>query len=151
MIEHAGQVAVGDRLPTLVKPPITRATLAYFCGASNDHNPMHVDPEAARAAGMDDVFAHGMLNMAYLGQLLTGWVAQANLRSFEVKFGAIVRLGEQLVCDGEVIDKQVDGGQYRIAIRLRAANQAGEEKLTGDAVVVLPPGRVEAATFITEP
>lgn len=150
MIEHAGQVAVGDRLPTLVKPPITRTTLAYFCGASNDHNPLHVDPDAARAAGMDDVFAHGMLNMAYLGQLLTGWVAQAHLRSFEVKFGAIVRLGEQLVCAGEVIDKQPDGDQYRIAIRLRATNQDGEEKLTGDAVVLLPPAPIEPAIPTTE-
>ncbi len=151
MIEHAGQVAVGDRLPTLVKPPITRATLAYFCGASNDHNPLHVDPDAARAAGMDDVFAHGMLNMAYLGQLLTGWVAQAHLRSFEAKFGAIVRLGEELVCSGEVIDKQYEDGRYRIAIRLLATNQAGEEKLTGDAVVLLPPAPIEPAMPVTEP
>ncbi|MAS40102.1 MAG: dehydratase [Porticoccaceae bacterium] len=138
MILHAGQVAVGDRLPTLVKPPITRATLAYFCGASNDHNPLHVDPDVARAAGMEDVFAHGMLNMAYLGQLLTGWVAQACLRSFEVKFGAIVRLGEQLVCNGEVVDKQLRDDGCRIVIRLLATNLAGEEKLTGEAVVELP-------------
>lgn len=150
MIEHAGQVAVGDRLPTLIKPPVTRATLAYFCGASNDHNPLHVDSDAARAAGMDDVFAHGMLNMAYLGQLLTGWVAQERLCSFEVKFGAIVRLGEQLVCAGEVIDKQPDGDQYRIAIRLRATNQDGEEKLAGDAVVLLPPAPIDPAIPMTE-
>lgn len=138
MIRHAGQVAVGDRLPTLVKPPLTRATLAYFCGASNDHNPLHVDPDAARAAGMDDVFAHGMLNMAYLGQLLTGWVEQSRLRSFEVKFGAIVRLGEQLVCDGEITDMAPGDTDCRIVIRLLATNQAGEEKLSGEAVVVLP-------------
>ena len=138
MIEHAGQVAVGDCLPTLVKPPITRTTLAYFCGASNDHNPLHIDPDVARAAGMEDVFAHGMLNMAYMGQLLTGWVAQAYLRSFEVKFGAIVRLGEQLVCNGEIIDKQLREGGCRVVIRLLATNQAGEEKLSGEAVVELP-------------
>jgi len=150
MIEHAGQVAVGDLLPTLVKPPITRVTLAYFCGASNDHNPMHIDPDMARAAGMDDVFAHGMLNMAYLGQLLTGWVAQERLRSFEVKFGAIVRLGEQLVCTGEVMEKEQVGDQWRVGIRLRATNQTGEEKLTGEAVVVLPAALVEAAIPTTE-
>ncbi|MFZ5654129.1 MAG: MaoC family dehydratase [Pseudomonadota bacterium] len=148
MIEHAGQVAVGDRLPTLVKPPLTRATLAYFCGASNDHNPMHVDPDAARAAGMDDVFAHGMLNMAYLGQLLTGWVDQSRLRSFEVKFGAIVRLGEQLVCHGEVVAKQPGDTECRILIRLLATNQAGEEKLSGEAVVALPLAATAEATGI---
>ena len=134
-----GPVAVGDRLPTLVKPPLTRATLAYFCGASNDHNPLHIDPDVARAAGMDDVFAHGMLNMAYLGQMLTGWVPQAYLRSFEVKFGAIVKLGEQLVCDGEVTDVGELGANRRVVIRLVATNQVGEEKLVGEAVIELPP------------
>jgi acyl dehydratase len=138
MSPFPGPVAVGDRLPTLVKPPLTRATLAYFCGASNDHNPLHIDPDAARAAGMDDVFAHGMLNMAYLGQLMTGWVPQACLRSFEVKFGAIVKLGEQLVCDGEVTDVQVQAASRRVVVRLVAAKQAGEEKLVGEAVVELP-------------
>lgn len=134
-----GPVAVGDRLPTLVKPPLTRATLAYFCGASNDHNPLHIDPDVARAAGMEDVFAHGMLNMAYLGQMLTGWVPQAYLRSFEVKFGAIVKLGEQLVCDGEVTDVGELGANRRVVVRLVATNQVGEEKLVGEAVIELPP------------
>ncbi len=138
MIPVAGRVAVGDRLPTLVKPPLTRATLAYFCGASNDHNPLHIDPDAARAAGMEDVFAHGMLNMAYLGQMLTGWVPQAYLRSFEVKFGAIVKLGEQLVCDGEITGVGEQGANRRLVVRLVATNQSGEEKLVGEAVVELP-------------
>jgi acyl dehydratase len=138
-METGPRIQVGDRLPTLVKPPLTRATLAYFCGASNDHNPLHIDPDAARAAGMDDVFAHGMLNMAYLGQLLTGWVPQRFLRSFEVKFGAIVKLGEQLVCNGEVIDiVAATGGGRRAVVRLVATNQAGEEKLVGEAVVEIP-------------
>lgn len=138
MIGAGHRVQVGDKLPTLVKPPLTRATLAYFCGASNDHNPVHVDSDAARAAGMDDVFAHGMLNMAYLGQLLTGWVPQRYLRSFEVKFGAIVKLGEQLVCNGEVVEILEDGAHRRAVVRLVAANQEGEEKLVGEAVVDLP-------------
>ena len=41
-----------------------RATLALFAGASGDHNPIHIDLDVARSAGLDDVFAHGMLSMA---------------------------------------------------------------------------------------
>ena len=48
-----------------------RLTLALYCGASGDHNPLHVDIDFARAAGLDDVIAHGMLAMAYLGRFLT--------------------------------------------------------------------------------
>ena len=72
MSEHrTGQPAVGDRVVHKTFPPITRHTLALYCGASGDHNPIHVDLDFARAAGFPDVFAHGMLVMAYLGQALT--------------------------------------------------------------------------------
>ena len=60
-------VNVGDALPPLSLPPLTRTTLALYAGASGDHNPMHIDIDFARAAGMPDVFAHGMLSMAWLG------------------------------------------------------------------------------------
>ena len=52
---------VGDTLPPLTLPPVNRTTLALFCGASGDHNPIHIDIDFARKAGMPDVFAHGML------------------------------------------------------------------------------------------
>jgi acyl dehydratase len=45
------RVSVGDELPTIVKPPLSRATLALFAGASADHNPVHIDIDAAREAG----------------------------------------------------------------------------------------------------
>ncbi len=41
--------------------PVDRTTLALFAGASGDHNPIHIDIDFARRAGMPDVFAHGML------------------------------------------------------------------------------------------
>ena len=52
---------VGDTLPPLTLPAIDRTTLALFAGASNDHNPIHIDIDFAQKAGMKDVFAHGML------------------------------------------------------------------------------------------
>lgn len=129
------EITVGYELSPLTKPPITRATLAYFCGASNDHNPIHVDIDFARAAGEEDVFAHGMLDMAYLGQLLTAWVPQAAIASFEVKFGAMVRVGDAITCRGQVVEKLVDERQIRLKIKLMAEDQSGEIKLTGEAEV----------------
>ena len=63
--EHAptfDTVQVGDALPPLQLPPVDRTTLALFAGASGDHNPIHIDIDFARRAGMPDVFAHGMLS-----------------------------------------------------------------------------------------
>ena len=128
-------LGVGDALPVLEKPPIDRTTLALFCGASNDHNPIHIDIDFARKAGMDDVFAHGMLSMAYLGQMLTNWVPQSAIRSFSVRFGAITHVGDRITCSGKVIDVFEQGGEKRLRLEVVAADQAGETKLSGQAVV----------------
>src|SRR3546814_13055741 len=87
MAEPRGTVsiAVGDVLPELVRGPIDRKTLALFAGASHDHVPLHIDTDFARAAGMDDVFAHGMLGMAYLAQMLKRWAPPGQLRSWNVR------------------------------------------------------------------
>ena len=45
-------IQVGDTLPAVHLPPVDRTTLALFAGASGDHNPIHVDSDFARAAGM---------------------------------------------------------------------------------------------------
>ncbi|MFG2949167.1 MaoC/PaaZ C-terminal domain-containing protein [Streptomyces adustus] len=73
-------------------PKITRTTLALYAGASGDHNPMHIDIDVAKSAGMDDVFSHGMLNMAYLGRLLTANFPQEHIRSYSVRFTSITPL-----------------------------------------------------------
>jgi acyl dehydratase len=130
-------LGAGDYLPPLTKPPIDRTTLALFCGASNDHNPIHVDIDFARRAGMDDVFAHGMLSMAYLGQLLTNWVPQSAIRHFGVRFGAITHLDDEITCTGHVIEKYEEDGEPRLRLEIIAADQRGEAKLVGHAVVAL--------------
>jgi len=86
-------VQVGDHLPALSLPPADRTMLALFAGASGDHNPMHIDVDFARRAGMPDVFAQGMLGMAWLARLLTGWATQSNLRCLDVRFIGVTHLG----------------------------------------------------------
>ncbi|MCJ1886950.1 MaoC family dehydratase [Pseudomonas sp. LA21] len=128
-------IAVGDELPSFTTDPVNRTTLALYCGASGDHNPIHVDIDFARKAGMPDVFAHGMLSMAYLGRLLTNWVPQERLRSFSVRFAAITQLGDAITCAGRVLEKDEAAGTLRLEITTR--DQAGEIKLSGEAVVAL--------------
>ena len=87
------QIQVGDTLPDLQLPPVDRTTLALFAGASGDHNPMHIDIDVARRAGMPDVFAQGMLGMAWLGRVVTAWAPQSQLRTFNARFQGITHLG----------------------------------------------------------
>lgn len=116
-------------------PAITRATLALYAGASGDHNPVHIDSDVARSAGFSDVFAQGMLGMAYLGQLLTDTVPIECIRSFSTRFLAVTRLGDILTGTGIVEERFTDGGEQRIRIGLELADQHGEVKLAGHAVV----------------
>ena len=95
--------AVGTELPALRIQPISRKTLALFAGASGDHQPTHLDIDAARAKGRDDVIAHGMLMMAYLGRVLTDWVPPERIRSYGARFLAITPVHAQPTCRGRVI------------------------------------------------
>ncbi|WP_454766199.1 MaoC family dehydratase [Cupriavidus campinensis] len=130
-------IQVGDKLPALTLPAINRTTLALYCGASGDHNPIHVDIDFARKARMPDVFAHGMLSAAYLGRLLTGWVPQARLRNVAIRFTGITHLGNQPTCTGVVTEKFEADGEQRVKVAIRCTNQYGEEKLVGEAIVAL--------------
>jgi len=131
-------VQVGDELPALQIPPVDRTTLALFAGASGDHNPIHIDIDVARRAGMPDVFAQGMLGMAWLGRLITGWVPQSRLRRFDARFQGITHLGNAMRCSGRVAEKFVRDGDRFVRIELQSANQFGQTKIVGDAVVALP-------------
>ena len=129
-------VMVGDELPPLVKPPITRLQLALFAGASGDHNPIHVDDAAARTGGLSGVIAHGMLDMAFLAQLLTLWVPQRSIRMFNARFVAMAYPGDVISCTGKIVGKS--GADHTVELELAAANRRGEKVLTGKATVAFP-------------
>ncbi len=131
-------VKVGDEIPALELPPISRTTLALFAGASGDHNPIHIDLDFARSAGMKDVFAQGMLSMAYLSRVLTRWVPQSQLLSYGVRFAAITQLGDRIRCSGKVVEKIDRAGQQCVRIEVTAVKAGGEVTLAGEALVALP-------------
>ncbi len=130
-------VSVGQALPALTLEPINRTTLALFAGASGDHNPVHIDIDFARKAGMPDVFAHGMLSMAWLGRLLTQWVPQMQLREINTRFAGITHLGHIITCTGHVVEKFENEGAKLVRVEIQSANQYGEVKILGDAVIAI--------------
>lgn len=120
----------GDTL-TLDCPTVTRTVLALYAGASGDHNPVHIDTDACQAVGIPDVFAHGMLSMAYLARLLTDWVPQPRIRAYEVRFSAITPVNATPVCSGTVT-RVTDGLAY---LDLKVSLPDGTVTLAGTAVV----------------
>src|ERR1700675_4046405 len=98
---YADDVQVGSEMPPLVKPPMQQIQLTRYAGASGDFNPIHQDAAFAKAAGMGDVFAHGMLSMGFVAQSVTDWLGVGTVRKLGVRFAAIVRLGHGVPCPGK--------------------------------------------------
>jgi len=131
-------VKVGDELPPLVKGPIQQIQLTRYAGASGDFNPIHQDDEFARAAGMGGVFAHGMLSMGFVGQLVTDWAGAGQVRKLGVRFAGLVRLKDTVTCRGRVLAKSSTDDVNLVDLEVWAENDKGDKVVTGKATVALP-------------
>ncbi|AFR49832.1 MaoC/PaaZ C-terminal domain-containing protein [Gordonia sp. KTR9] len=125
----------GDVVGVLEPGAVTRTTLALFAGASGDHNPIHIDIDSARAAGMDDVFAHGMLSMAYLGRLLTAHFPQSSIRELSTRFTAITPVLAEPVLTATVKELIAVADEQRVVLDLDVRLADGTRTLSGTAVV----------------
>lgn len=136
-IPIAETLEIGATLPQLRVPPLSRTTLTLYAGASGDHVQLHIDTDVARKAGMPDVFGHGMLVAAWLGRLLTDWVEQSRIRSMDFRFTGITHLQNEIVCTGRVTERLEHEGEPCVKVDIEAANQYGERKVIGQAVIAL--------------
>ena len=125
----------GGGLPPLSPGRISRTVLALFAGGSGDHNPVHIDVDAAAAAGMADVFAHGMLSMAYLGRLLTAAVRQHRLVEFGVRFVAVTPVNVEPTCSGAVVGIEEHDGRGAARVELDVRLPDGTVTVTGHALL----------------
>jgi acyl dehydratase len=131
------EIRVGSEIPALELPPISRTTLALYAGASGDHNPIHIDSDFAKQAGMPDVFAQGMLSMAYLGRILTNWQPQAKLRKFGNRFAKMTQLEDVITCSGTVVELIERDAETLARCEIKASNSSGQQTLLGEALVAI--------------
>ena len=134
-------VTVGAEMPPLAKGPIKQIQLTRYAGASGDFNPIHQDPAFAKAAGMGDVFAHGMLSMGFVAQSVTDWLGVGTVQKIGVRFAGLVRLGDVVTCHGKIVathhGKEDGRGQGVVDLELWAENQKAEKVITGTATAAL--------------
>lgn len=130
-------IEVGHEFEPLPAGEISRTTLALFAGASGDHNPIHIDLDVAQSAGLTDVFAHGMLSMAYLGRLLTNWVAPEAIRDYGVRFAAVTPVNSEPTARAHIVAIDTVDGEHRVTLALSVTLADGTVTLSGDAVVAL--------------
>ena len=150
-VENGGMMrilhtAINEWLDPLVKPPITQEQLNRYAVASGDHNPIHLDEEAAHRVGLDGVIAHGMLSMAFLGQFVSQHIADipgAYIEQLKARFVNMVHLGDTITCHGIVKERITDEATStvpatHVIVECWAQNQKGNKVTTGEAVVSVP-------------
>lgn len=109
--------------PELRIGPITRTDIVRFAGAGGDFNPLHHDEEHAREAGFEGVFAMGQMQAGLLSRLVTDWLGLAAIRSYKVRFRAMVRPGDVLILRGT----EVDRGPETVSCVFEAIREASGE------------------------
>ena len=103
---------VGDELEERTLTPINRDQLRLYAEASGDPNPIHLSDEAAEAAGLPGVIAHGMLTVATMGLLFSPYLEHGHVKTFRSRFSGMVFLGDTLRVGGRATEvRETDEGR----------------------------------------
>ncbi len=129
---------VGERLGPLRRGPITTRQLVEYAGSSLDFNRIHYDEPFAKAGGFPQVIAHGMLSMAFLGQLVAGLTrGPAAIRQLSARFRAVTFPGDEVEVRGEVTAVREEDGRTLVELSLQAMRSDGTLTLDGAATLSL--------------
>ena len=129
---------IGDHISPLYIERVSRMSLETYAEASGDFNPIHLDSDFAKQFGLPNIIAHGMLIMSYLGRMLTNTFPQNTLTDFSSQFVSMTYLNDKITCTGIIIRKNEDShGNITYALRLKAVNENGEKRISGNAKVFL--------------
>jgi len=121
------------------------------CGASNDRspyisgraaiqagrkddNPLHFDPDAARAAGLAGPPVHGMLLLSCFEPLIMRWRRDLFVARLSGKFLRPVLAGEGIRVSGRVMRRR-DVPRPELILRLIARAQNNDLAILGEAAV----------------
>ncbi len=127
----------GTELPELAKGPVDQVQIVRYAGASGDFNPIHTVPEMAKMVGLDGAIAHGMLIMAFAGQLVTDWAGAGNVRRLKVRFSGMTRPGEKVICRGEITGKDDSDEEPLVMGNLTVKGEDDSLKLKGEFTVAV--------------
>lgn len=131
------QISLGQTYE--VQIAVDEKRIAAFAEATGDNNPIHFDDEAAAKSIFGRRVAQGMLTAGFLsGVFGTQFPGSGTIYlSQSVKFVRPVFLGDKVTVRMEVVE--IMTGKNRLRIKTTCLNQAGQEVLTGEAMVMPPP------------
>ncbi len=133
-------VAIGDELARRSRV-VTRDDVRRYADVSGDHNPLHLDDEAARRAGFHGVIAHGMFTMGYAVSCLVAWTGDpSSVLRLRAAFRAPVEMGDTIVAGGRVraLDPDERTATVELWVSVERDGVTEYPLKRGDALVRLP-------------
>jgi len=117
----------GDQIPELRVTPDKYLPHRY-AGASGDFNPIHIDPEFAKAVGLPGNILHGLYSMAQVARAHTEAAGDPrSLRRLSVQFRGMGAPEQEIVVTATV--KEADDG--RVVTETKAAQ--GDNRIIRNA------------------
>ncbi|MBM3908641.1 MAG: MaoC family dehydratase [Gemmatimonadetes bacterium] len=117
---------------------VTVEDIQAYAALTGDHNPVHVDADAAAKSRFGGIVAHGMLGAGFisavLGMDLPGpgsvYVGQT------IRFTLPVRPGDAVTVRVEILE--IIQAKRRVRLATTCRNQNGETVLDGEATILMP-------------
>ncbi|MGC9195745.1 MAG: MaoC/PaaZ C-terminal domain-containing protein [Syntrophobacteraceae bacterium] len=109
----------------------TSPSQAALYRLSGDKNPLHIDPEFAKRAGLNRPILHGLCSFGFSARAIVGGLGlkePSRLKSFGVRFMNMVYPGDTLITEGWKLGE----GRYII----RATNQDGKVVLGNGSALI---------------
>jgi acyl dehydratase len=116
---------------------LDRAMLKAYADASGDQNPIHQNEEFAKAVGLPDVIAHGMLTMALVGKYVSNWAGGSEqVKEFSGRFMKPVVVPADQKVDLTVSGNVVGVDENQITLELSATSAGVKVFGISQAVII---------------
>jgi len=107
---------------------ITSDQSVRYAAASGDENPIHVDKDIARAAGLPDKILHGLCTLAFATQAIVDNLADGDptkVKRIRTRFSKPVFMEETLITEGWLLEES----ETNMVIGFETKNEKGEAVL----------------------
>jgi acyl dehydratase len=125
----------GDEIGAQNFGPFAREVLSRYAAVSGDDNPLHLDPDAARAVGLAGPPVHGMLMLSCFEPLIMRWRRDLFIARLSGKFLRPVLAGEGIRVSGRVMRRR-DVPRPELTLRLIVRAQNNDLAILGEATVL---------------
>ena len=133
-------IRAGDEIPAIERTTLF-AHWNRFAAVNDEFIDVHMEREAAVAAGQPDVFGMGNLRIAYAHNALHCWLAGAgDIAEFGCQFRALNMKGDALRTRAVIQGVETRNGSPLARFELDVLNQRGESTMPGSATVLFFPG-----------